>query len=185
MRNCLSLSLLCALLLIFCGAPQEGPKAEAEKPAEKAEADIYYATLGESELQRFIKAVPVFKTAVEKLDTELEEVEGPQEFAAVLGQYSLLNKRVPELDAKLKAAGMQWEEFWPALGKTYMAIGAIMMDSMVTAMKTQMKGAQPEMLKEMLKGMEEASAVYKEVPQVNKDLVKKYWKELSIVLEFD
>jgi len=185
MKKCLTLSVLCALLLIFCGAPQESPKVEAGKPAEKTGTDIYNAVLGESELQRFIKAVPVFQAAVEKIDTELESVEGPQEFAAVLGQYSVLNKRVPELDAKLKAAGMQWEEFWPALGKTYMAIGATVMDSMVTAMKIQMKGVQPEMLKEMLKGMEEASAVYNEVPQVNKDLVKKYWKELSAVLEFD
>lgn len=185
MRKCLGLSMLCVLSVVFCGAPEESPKVEAAKPAEKAGADIYYATLGESELQRFIKAVPVFKTAVEKVEAELEGVEGPQEFAAVLGQYSVLNRRVPELEAKLRAAGMGWEEFWPAMGKTYMAIGAVVMDSMVTSMKAQTQGAQPEMVKQMMKSMEEASAVYKEVPQVNRDLVKKYWKQLASVLEFD
>lgn len=185
MHKCLGLLMLCTLLLVFCGAPEETPKVETAKPAEKTGAEIYYATLGESELQKFIKAVPAFKAAVEKIESEFESVEGPQEFAAVLGQYSVLNKRVPELDAKLRAAGMQWEEFWPAMGKTYMAVGAVVMDSVMTSMKTQMQGAQPEMVKQMMKGLEEASEVYKEVPQVNRDLVRKYWTQLATVLEFE
>ncbi|UCD19197.1 MAG: hypothetical protein JSU64_07200 [candidate division WOR-3 bacterium] len=185
MRKCMGLLGLCILLAVFCGAPEEGPKAETEKPAEKTGADVYYATLGESELQRFIKAVPVFKAAVEKIESEFESTEGPQDFASMLGQYSILNERVPELEANLKAAGMAWEEFWPAMGKTYMAIGAVVMDSVMTSMKTQMEGTQPEMVKEMVKGMEEASEIYKEVPQVNRDLVRKYWAQLASVLEFE
>jgi hypothetical protein len=186
MKKVLILSTLCTLMLLFCGAPQEGPKAEVEK-TETAEtmdeANIYYGTLSESELQSLIKAIPVFNAEVEKLDMELESAEGPQEFAAMLGQYSTLNKRLPELDAKLRNVGMSWEAFWPALGKTYMAVGAVMMDSLMTAMKTEMQGVQEDMLKEMLKGMEEANEVYKQVPQVNKDLVRKYIKELNAVMD--
>ncbi|UCF70084.1 MAG: hypothetical protein JSW49_07740 [candidate division WOR-3 bacterium] len=184
MRKWLGLLGLCVLLAVFCGAPEEGPGVKTEKPSEKTGAEMYYATLGESELQRFIKAVPVFKAAVEKIESEFESTEGPQEFASMLGQYSVLNKRVPELEANLKAAGMVWEEFWPAMGKTYMAIGAVVMDSMITSMKTQMQGAQPEMVEQVMKGMEEASEIYEEVPQVNRDLVRKYWAELASVLEF-
>ena len=33
--------------------------------------------------------------------------------------------------------------------------------------------------------MEAANAVYKDVPQVNKDLVKKYMKQLEAVFEMD
>lgn len=183
MRKVSILSMALALLLLFCGAPEEGPKVEAEKTETKDESTIYYGTLAEAELQNLMKAIPVFNAEVEKLDMELESAEGPQELAAVLGQYSTLNKRLPELDAKLRSVGMSWEEFWPALGKTYMAVGAVMMDSLMIAMKTEMKGVQEDMLKEMMKGMEEANEVYKKVPQGNKDLVKKYMKELSAVMD--
>lgn len=183
MKKALILSMMLALMLLFCGAPEEGPKAEAEKTETKDEASIYYGTLSESELQRLIKAIPVFNAEVEKLDMELESSEGPQELATALAQYSTLNKRLPELDAKLRNVGMSWEEFWPALGKTYMAVGAVMMDSLMIAMKTEMKGVQEDMVKEMMKGMEEASEVYKQVPQVNKDLVKKHMKELTEVMD--
>ncbi len=183
MKKVLILSMLLTLMLLFCGAPQEGPKAETQEPETKDEANVYYGTLGESELQNLIKAIPVFNAEVEKIDMELESAEGPQEFAAMLGQYSTLNKRLPGLDAKLRSVGMSWEEFWPALGKTYMAAGAVMMDSLMIAMKTEMKGVQEDMLKEMMKSMEEANEVYKQVPQGNKDLVKKYMRELSAVME--
>jgi hypothetical protein len=183
MKKVLILSMLLTLMVLFCGAPEEPPKVEAEKTEAKDEADIYYGILGESELQNLLKAIPVFNAEVEKLDMELESAEGPQELAAVLGQYSTLNRRLPELDAKLRNVGMSWEEFWPALGKTYMAVGAVMMDSLMIAMKTEMKGVQEDMLKEMMKGMEEASEVYKQVPQGNKVLVKKYMKEISAVMD--
>ncbi|MDH4210726.1 MAG: hypothetical protein OEV79_04695 [candidate division WOR-3 bacterium] len=183
MRKVFTLSMLLTLMLLFCGGPQESPKAETEKPETKDESNLYYGTLGESELQSLIKAIPVFNAEVEKLDMELESAEGPQELAAMLGQYSTLNKRLPELDAKLRNAGMSWEEFWPALGKTYMAVGAVMMDSLTIAMKKEMQGVQEDMLKEMMKNMEEANEVYKQVPQGNRDLVRKYIKELSAVMD--
>ncbi|UCG31350.1 MAG: hypothetical protein JSV53_05600 [candidate division WOR-3 bacterium] len=183
MRKFSALTMFCVLMLLFCGAPQESPEVEAAKTEAKDEADFYYATLGESELQSLIKAMPVFKAEVEKIDMEMESADGPQEFAAMLGQYSTLNKRVPELDAKLRNVGMAWEEFWPALGKTYMAVGAVMMDSVMDKMKEEMQGVQGEMLKEMMKGMEEVNEVYKGVPQGNKDLVKRYMKELKVVME--
>jgi hypothetical protein len=183
MRKVFTLSMLFTLILLFCGAPQEGPTTETEKTEVKGDDNIYYGTLGEAELQNLIKAIPVFNAEVEKLDMELESAEGPQEFAAMLGQYSTLNKRLPGLDAKLRNVGMSWEQFWPALGKTYMAVGAVMMDSLMIAMKKEMQGVQEDMLKEMMKNMEEANEVYKQVPQGNKDLVRKYIKELSAVMD--
>jgi len=183
MRKVVMVTALCALMVVFCGAPEETPKAEV--PTEKPQADFYYASLSEAELQKFIKAMPTFKKAAAEINEELESLEGPEAFKAMAGQYSMLHKQMPELDAKLKAAGMSWEEFWPALGKTYMAIAAVFMDSMMVEMKEQMKGQQDDMVKEMMQGMEQASVAYKDVPQGNKNLVKKYMKELQVVLEME
>jgi hypothetical protein len=170
-------------MLLFCGAPEESPKVEAEKP--EAGADLYYAALSESELQSFIKAMPAFKEAAAEINKEMESLEGPEAFKAMMGQYSMLNKQMPELDTKLRAAGMSWEEFWPALGKTYIALAAVFMDSMMVQMKEQMKGQPAEAVKEVMKGMEETYDVYEAVPQTNKDLVKKYMADLRRVLEVD
>ena len=183
MKKALMVTMLCALVVVFCGAPEETPKVE--KPAEKPETDFFYSSMSEGELQRFIKAMPAFKAAAKELNEELESLEGPDAFKAMMGQYSMMNKQMPELDAKLKAAGMPWEEFWPALGKTYMAVAAVFMDSMMTEMKEQMKGQSDDMVKNMMKNMEEASAVYNDVPQANKDLVRKHMKELEVVFEME
>jgi len=183
MKKAMTVLMLFALLIVFCGAPEETPKAE--KAEEKPETDYFYATLGEAELQKFIKAMPAFKTAAKELDEKLGSTEGPDAFKAMVGQYSMLNKQMPELDAKLKAAGMSWEEFWPALGKTYMSLAAVFMDSVMTEMKKEMKGQPDEMVKGMMENMEAANAVYKDVPQVNRDLVRKYMKQLEEVFEMD
>jgi hypothetical protein len=183
MKKVLMVATLCVLMAVFCGAPEETPKAET--PAEKPQADFYYASLSEAELQKFIKVMPTFKEAAVEINKELESLEGPEAFKAMAGQYSMLHKQMPELDSKLKAAGMSWEEFWPALGKTYMAVAAVFMDSMMVEMKEQMKGQQDDVVKEMMQGIEQASVAYKDVPQINKDLVKKYMKELQVVLEMD
>ena len=183
MKKILIVTMLCALILVFCGAPEEKPKAE--KPGEKSQAEFYYAALTDAEIQRFIKAMPAFKAVVEAHDEELESFEGPDAAKAMLGEYSMLNKRIPELDAKLRAAGMPWEDFWPAFGKTMMATAAALMDSMMLQMKEQMKGQSPDMISEMMKGMEEANAAYKDVPQANRDLVKKHMSALIEVFEMD
>jgi uncharacterized protein (DUF2267 family) len=183
MKKVMMVMTLCALIVVFCGAPEETPKVE--KAEEKPQVDFYYAVLNEGEIQRFIKAMPAFQEAAKDLNEELGSLESAEAFMAMAGQYSTLHKQMPELDAKLRAAGMPWEEFWPALGKTYMALAAVFMDSVMTEMKDQMKGQENDMVKEMMKGMEEASVVYKEVPQVNKDLVKKHMAELQTVLEME
>jgi hypothetical protein len=180
MRKIHIIAMLSIILLIFCGAPEESPKTE--QPVQKTGADVYYSALSENELKSFIKAMPVFKEAAKDLNEELEALEGPDAFKAMMGQYSTLHKQMPELDAKLRAAGMPWEEFWPALGKTYMAIGAVFVDSMLGQMKEQLQGQPEDVVKQMTQSMDEAQVAYKDVPQVNKDLIKKYMKELESVL---
>lgn len=179
MRKCLMMAMLATLLLVFCGAPEEAPKAEI--PAEKAEGDVYYTMMSEAEIQKFIKVFPTFRAEMEKLDEDWESGGGPDAFKAMMA----MNKEIPELDARLKAAGMPWAEFGPAMGKTFMALGAVFMDSMMVGMKEQMKGMQDDMAKETMKSMEEANAAYKDIPQGNKDLVKKYLKELQAILDVD
>jgi hypothetical protein len=177
--------MLCALLFLFCGAPQEGPKAEGEKAEVGKQTAIYYSALNEGDLQNLIKAIPVFKVEVEKLENKLEPLEGSEDFQSMFGRYAALNQQIPGLDAKLRSAGMAWDQFWPAYGKTAMAIGAMMVDSAMFAVQEQMKGQPSQVIDQAMSNFEAARAVYKDVPQVNKDLVKKYWRELKVAFEID
>lgn len=179
MRKSLLIVMLTALVLVFCGAPEEAPKAE--QPVEKPMEDVYYTAMSEGELQKFIAAFPTFRAEMEKLDKDWESAEGPEAFKAIMA----MNKEIPELDAKMKAAGMGWNEFAPAMGKTFMALGAVFLDSMMIGMKEQMKGMDDDMAKEAMKSMEEANAAYKDVPKGNKELVKKYLDELQAILDVD
>ncbi len=179
MRKSLLMVMLATLLLVFCGAPEEAPKAE--EPSKKPVGEVYYTAMNEAELQQFIKAFPTFRTEMEKLDKEWESMEGPDAFKAMMG----MNKEIPGLDAKMKAAGMAWNEFAPAMGKTFMALGAVFLDSMMMGMKEQMKGMDEETAKQAMKSMDEANVAYKDVPKENKELVKKYLKELQGILDVD
>lgn len=178
MRKYAGLVLLCGLVLVHCGAPEEAPKVEAP---ETTTTDVYYLPLAEADLQRMIKAMPVFKAAVEKL--ELAYSGGQLEAVQNLNQA--LDKQVPELDAKLRAAGMAWNEFWPAYTKTALAIGAVMIDSVAAAMKEQMKGQPPAVVEQALSSLEASRTIYNNVPQANRDLVKKYMAELKSVFEME
>jgi hypothetical protein len=179
MKKVSMMAMLYVLVLVFCGAPQEGPAVEAVKPTK---TDIWYAPLAEAELQKLIKTMPVFLAEVEKLD---EEVHAYEDVMSGLRAHATLDKRLPGLDAKLRAAGMAWNEFWPAYSKTALAIAAVMTDSAVVAMQEQMKGQPPQMLEQAMSSMEEARTIYKDVPQANKDLVKKYVKDIVSVFEME
>ncbi|MBE0432725.1 hypothetical protein IBX73_04575 [candidate division WOR-3 bacterium] len=182
MKKNLVFVLVCGFLLIYCGAPQEGPKVEAEQPTG---ADIYYTPLAEAELQKLIKAMPVFKTEVEKLEAELKPGEVGDRLQSVLAYSATLDKQLPGLDAKLRAAGMAWNEFWPAYSKTTLAIGAVMIDSAMFVMQQQMKDQPPQMLEQALSSLEESRTIYKDVPQASRDLVKKYMKDLVTIFEME
>ncbi len=182
MRSIICTLATLALLFVYCGAPQETPTEGAGEAAEKAQ-EIYYSAMSEPDLQRLIKVIPVFKAEVEKIEKDLEPYEGADRFKSWIGAYAALDKRLPGLDAKLTAAGMPWNEFWPAYSKTALAIGAVMMDSAAAVMQEQMKGQPREAVEQALSSLESARTVYKDVPQVNKDLVKKYMKDLASAFE--
>lgn len=195
-----------SLLFLFCGAPQE-PTTMPTKTAQ----ELYNAPLNESEMQRFLKALPVFLAEMKKVDKELSVSENSGELLASLQAYATLNKEIPGLDAKLRSAGMGWNEFWPVCAKTFMAFSAVMYDSGMAVVKKEManKDAQiaqlekqlkdpniPESQKQVIRSSIEAfksslqifsqmDTVFNKVPQINKALVKKYIKELSAILERD
>ncbi|KPJ70573.1 hypothetical protein AMJ52_09760 [candidate division TA06 bacterium DG_78] len=205
MKKCLTLVLVSIFLVLMCGAP-EGPE-----PAEKAGENIGYGTLTEGELQKLMKAMPVFKTEVEKLDKEWEALDSPSNMGTWLGQFSKANQDIAELDAKLTAAGMSWNEFWPAFAKTMTAYIATTLEQSMAEMKEEMKGkegevaemeaklndpnvtdqekqmikASLEMMKTMQKSIEETEALYANVPKANKDLIQKHWDELNKLMEVE
>ncbi len=126
-------------------------------------------------------------------------------------QFAQANKVIAGLDEKLSAAGMPWEDFWPAFAKTTTAIVAIMFDSAMVEMKEEMEEQEGEiaeleaklkdpnvsqqekemiqtsleMMKKVQESLEESKEMYEDVPQVNKDLVKKHWIELTEMYEME
>ncbi len=185
-----------------------GEAAESEA-VEQAAEDAYYELLGEEEFLRFIQVFPVFQAEAEKLSMEWEEADSPQHVGTWLEQVSKTSKDIAGLDTKLKDAGMPWDEFWPAFGKTMLAFTAVMYDSSMLGMENEMREHEEEiaelqaklndpnisaeeqemirssleMMKTMSQSMKQAEDLYVEVPQPNKDIIKEYWEELVVILE--
>ena len=179
MKKLLMMGLLSILLVVFCGAPPEG-ELEVKLTEGKTGSDVAYGKLTEGELQKFMKAFPAAK---KELENSGKEFKGGDENIE------------SGLDAKLAAAGMPWNEFWPAFAKTWMASIAVMMaeemDEMEEGLKEveeQLKNpnipdAQKKMMEAALNGMKEMKKIADNVPQGNKDIVKKHWDELSKLFE--
>ncbi len=205
MKRYITIFYLAVFLVVLCGKPRE----EAKKETSLAGKDIAFGVLTENEIQRFLKAAPVFKTETEKKQTEWEALDAPEHLGSWLGQFSMLNKDIAQLDAKLTAAGMPWNDFWPALAKTMTAFAAVMYDSSMGIMKREMgdnnkeiakmeaklkdpkiAAQEKEMIKaslQMMKSMQgmlaKTDTIYVKVPQNNKDLVKKYMADLVSMFE--
>ena len=198
MRRFAPIVLLLLCIFVFCGAPPESEAPQA--PAE----DMQFQMLSVAELQKFMIAFPIFRAELEKKGEKWEELGEGKTFADWLQKYTESNKDIAELDAKLKAAGTSWDEFVPTMSKTTVAMMAVMMDSMRTAMKDEMEEAgegmaelkarlndpsvpeqeksmikaQLEMMKGVQESMEAQDTMYAKVPQQNKDLIKKHWDDL-------
>ncbi len=206
MKIFLRLSVFSVFLFVFCGAPQ-GPAPAGSQPG----TDIAYGTLSESEIQRFIKVLPTFIDIVEKEGKDIELNAKPGDIMSAFQGMNLLNKQIASLDAKLSAAGMGWNEFWPAYAKTMFAHAAVLLDSLKIAAKAEMTkseaeikkmevrlndpkvaDAEKQMIKSALEAMKsmtqtfsQMDTIYAKVPQGNKDLVKKYAATITNILDRD
>jgi len=203
MKKYLLFGFLFFLIIIVCGAPPESEKVE-----HKAEG-AYYQLLSAAELQKFLKAFPVFKAEAEQASMEWERLDSPKHFGQWLEQLSIAAKDIADVDTKLKAAGMPWDEFWPAFGKTMVAFSAVMYDSAMVDMKKELDEEDEEiaeleaklkdpntsaqekdiivasldMRRRMKQRLKEAKDVYTKVPQANKELVKKHWQDLVALFQ--
>ncbi|MEO0095788.1 MAG: hypothetical protein ABIL46_05290 [candidate division WOR-3 bacterium] len=200
--------ILLAFIVFFisCGAPQ-GPVPSGVQQG----PNIAFGTLTEGEIQRFIKVLPTFIEIAEKEGKDVQLDVGPGDIMSALQGISVLDKQIAALDSKLRAAGMGWNEFWPVYAKTMMAYAAIMLDSLRVEMQkgqaeTQAQIRQmeellkdpkiPEAQKNAMKASIEAykqsnqilnqmDTIYAKVPQANKDLVRRYFKTISDILNRD
>ncbi len=194
------------LFFVFCGAPQGPGQGGAQ-----AGVNVAYSSLTESEIQRFIKVLPTFIDIVEKEGKDIQLDAEPGDIMSAFQGMSLLEKQISALDSKLRAAGMGWNEFWPAYAKTMLAYSAILMDSLkvearqeMTENETEIKKmearlndpkvseAEKQMLKTSIDAMKSMTQVfaqfdtiYAKVPQVNKDLVKKYLTTINNIIDRD
>ncbi len=202
MRQVLFASLFLSLFFIRCGAPP--PPTTTGQPGR---IDIAYGPLTEGEIQRFIKVLPIFIEAVEKEGKEVYLKGEPGDLISAYQAIGLLNKEIAGLDAKLHAAGMGWNEFWPAYGKTMFAYTAIIFDSLkqemkkneaeikqmearlndpkVSEMEKNILKQSLEAMKSMTKTFGELDTVYAKVPPANKDLVRRYAREITNILDRD
>jgi len=194
------------LFFIFCGAPQ-GPAVGGPQTG----VDVAYGILTENEIQRFLRVFPTFVEIVEREGKEINLETQPGDIVSAFRGMSILNKEIVQLDSKLRAAGMGWNEFWPAYGKTMFAYTAILLDSLkVEAKKEMVKNeaeikkmeallndpkipeSQKSAIKASLEAMKSATqtfnqfdTIYARVPQSNKELVKKYLKEINEIVNRD
>ncbi len=206
MRKILRFSIASILLFVFCGAPQ-GPAPAGSQPG----VNIAYNTLSEPEIQRFLKVLPTFIDIVEKEGKDITLNAKPGDIMSAFQGMSLLNKQIASLDAKLSAAGMGWNEFWPAYVKTMLAYAAVLLDSLkveanaemakneaeikkmearlndpkVSDAEKQMIKASVEAMKSMTQAFSQLDTVYAKVPQINKDIVKKHLNEINNILDRD
>ncbi|MEO0123739.1 MAG: hypothetical protein ABIL69_07025 [candidate division WOR-3 bacterium] len=203
--NKLILSLFLTLF-VFCGGPQGPVPGGAQQGP-----NIAFGTLTEGELQRFIKVLPTFIEIVEKEGKDIQLDVRPGDIMSAFQGMSILDKQIAALDSKLRAAGMGWNEFWPAYAKTMLAYAAIMLDSIkLEIQKSQAENqAQIRQMEELLKDpkipeaqknaikasleaykqssqiLNQVDTIYAKVPQANKDLVKRYFKTISDILNRD
>lgn len=203
--NRLILSLF-LVLFVFCGGPQgPAPSGGQQGP------NIAFGILSEGELQRFIKVLPTFIEIAEKEGKDVQLDVRPGDIMSAFQGMSALDKQISVLDSKLRAAGMGWNEFWPAYAKTMLAYAAIMLDSLkleiqkgqaqnqaqIKQMEDLLKDpkipdAQKNAIKASLEAYKQSSqilnqmdTIYAKVPQTNKDLVRKYFKTISDILNQD
>ncbi|MGB9720734.1 MAG: hypothetical protein ACPL28_04540 [bacterium] len=200
------MSVFSILLFVFCGTPQ-GPAPGGAQPG----VNIAYSTLTEPEVQRFVKVLPTFIDIVKKEGKDIQLDVKPGDIMSAFQGMSILDKQISALDSRLRAAGMGWNEFWPAYAKTMLAFSAILMDSLKTEAKQEIakndaeikkmearlndpkvSDAEKKMIKASLDAMKsmtqvfsQLDTIYAKVPQVNKDLVKKYFSTINNILDRD
>ncbi len=194
------------IFLIFCGGPQ-GPVPGGVQQG----PNIAFGTLTEGEIQRFIKVLPTFIEIVEKEGKDLQLDARPGDIMSAFQGMSVLDRQIAALDSRLKAAGMGWNEFWPAYAKTMIAYSALLLDSLKVEMQKGMaeNQAQIKQMEELLKDpkisevqknaikssleaykqsnqiLNQMDTIYAKVPQANKDLVRRYFKALNDILNRD
>lgn len=196
MKKLLALVSFSVFLVLFCGAIEKGTKTEMKPVEELNVVDVAYEKLNEAELQKFIKVYPVFKEEADKSGKKIDQ-KVEDDFEKMLGQFADINKEIPGLDAKLKAAGMAWSEFWPAFAKTIMAYIAVEFEEGSEEMEENLKMIEeqlnnPDLPDEAKKSMKEGKEkierlmmLIKKVPQGNKDLVMKYKEDVDKIMEAD
>jgi len=196
MKKLLALASLPVFLVLFCGAIEKGMKTEMKPVEELNVVNVAYEKLSEPELQKLIKVYPVFKEEADKAGKKIEQ-EGKDDLEKMLGQFADINKEIPGLDAKLKAAGMAWNDFWPAIAKTIMAYIAVEFEEGSEEMEENLKMIEeqlnnPDLPDEVKKSMKEGKekierlmVLIKKVPQGNKDLVMKYKEDVDKIMEVD
>ena len=207
MSKWLLTTVLFICFFIYCGAPQQPGQTVPSSPG----AEVAYTQLSESELQRLLKVLPTFIDIIEKEGKEVELKGKPGDIMSSMQAMGMVNKQIAGLDAKLRAQGMGWNEFWPAYVKTMLAYGALLLDSLKVETQKEMAKNQSEIAKmeaklndpkvsetekQMIKTSLEAiksfqnmfaqiDTVYAKVPQTNKLIVNKYKNELDKLLDRD
>jgi len=204
MKKALLLSIL--FIFVFCGQKPAPAKIDIEKITNK---DVVYEALTEGELAKFIRVFPVFKAEAERKGVAWDKMSPADNPFDQTRALITASKDLSEIDAKMKAAGMGLNEFYPALMKTTLVFAAVMFDTAMTQAKGEMEKSKgeiakleaqlkdpkiPEAQKAMIKAALEATkaitegvasmnSLYGSVPKENKELAKKYFEELKALFD--
>lgn len=187
----LLVAMIILIIAIGCGAPEGG---KAEKKTTGKEEISYYAKLTESELQTYMKVLPVFKAEIDKHGKELKQLDMKEGPGAWANYYAWAMKEYGFLDGALRKAGMGLEEFLKTHSKVAMAFASLFVKegmaqqkSMTDEMEKKLNDPsigkqQKEMIKQQLEAMKQgiasADSMFEKIPSENIELISKYKDDL-------
>ncbi len=175
MKTVALIAVFVVLAGVFCGG-KTGPQA-ARPAAVKWPTDAT-ATLTEDEMVQFVKVLPAFSVALKAgswAPTPPKEGDGP--VASLTNFVESMN--VPGLEDSLKKAGLSWSTLRPTLYKVFSASAALSIDAASPEMIAQMKKDTSAAAKKGVKDYEAFKSACSQIPDANKQMVKKHQMELQ------
>jgi hypothetical protein len=170
------LALFAVLVGTACGGKNKNsgkPKLATKFPA------AAYGTLTETELTQFIKFLPTFSAVLKAANWNPSQT-GPNK--GLLGALAPLveGMNVPGLKDSLKAIGSDWGTFRATLYKVLAARAIVGISENITPeIESQMQQDTTQAMRQQYADYQNVKNAAKAIPEANKELVKKYEKELD------
>ena len=176
MRNAALLAIFAVVAGIYCGGTPEAPKTEAVKEATQLPAEAYQP-LDSAQIAQMVAAAPGVAEALKAANYSPMPTEG-EAITSFLPKMVDGMKAVAGVEDALKKVNVTWDEFRATFLKVTAASAAMGVDA-TASMAAEMAKDTAAAAQKAMKEFEALKATLSTVPQANKDIVKKFEKDLS------